>query len=533
MVSLNPVRILAENAEEQKRETARFSGFAAAIAIGDLVKSTLGPKGMDKILLSSGRCSGQVQITNDGATILKSVSVDNPAAKILIDLSKVQDKDVGDGTTSVAVFASELLKEGKHLIEAKLHPQTIISGWRKATEVAIEALTESAIDIRMDDSEGFWNDLKNVAKTTLSSKILSLHMDHFASLAVNAFIRLNGSEDLDNIQIIKKVGGTLKDSFLDEGFLLDKKPGVFQPKRVENARVLLANIAMDADRPKVFGSNACVKSIAGMADMEGAEKQYMREKISQILKHKPNVFINRQLIYNYPEQLFADAGVMAIQHADFEGIERLALVTGAEITSNFDTDIKLGSCELVEQVEIGGDTLLRFSGVPESEACSVVIRGATQQILDEAARSLHDALCVLLATLRENKFVYGGGCSETIMAIAIRNKAALTSNKEALAMESYANALLRLPQIMSDNGGYDSVNLVRQLIAAHSSGADTSGINMEKGAVGDMKDLSIIESYAVKKQMVLSASEAAEMLVRVDNVMKAAPRKANLNRGHC
>ena len=250
-VSLNPTRILKNEAEEERAETARLSSFVGAIAIGELVKSTLGPKGMDKILIGMGRNEGQVEVTNDGATILRAVGVDNPAAKVLVDMSKVQDDEVGDGTTSVTVLASELLKEAEKLVEMKFHPQTIIAGWRKATHAARDALTAAAIDNGADDTK-FREDLMNIARTTLSSKILAQHKEFFAKIAVDSVVRLKGSGNLQAIQIIKKQGGTLTDSFLDTGFLLDKKPGVNQPKRVENARILIANTPMDTDKIKVW-----------------------------------------------------------------------------------------------------------------------------------------------------------------------------------------------------------------------------------------------------------------------------------------
>nr|CAD7258212.1 unnamed protein product [Timema shepardi] len=526
-VSLNPIRILKHEADEEKGETARLSSFVGAVAIGDLVKSTLGPKGMDKILVSHGRNAGQVEITNDGATILKSIGVDNPAAKILVDMSRVQDDEVGDGTTSVTVLAAELLREAEKLIELKIHPQIIIAGWRKATQVARDALTAIAMDNRRD--------LLNIARTTLSSKILSQHKEYFSKLAVDAVLRLKGSGNLSAIQIIKKTGGTLEDSFLDEGFLLDKKVGVHQPKRVENARILIANTPMDTDKIKVFGSRVRVDSMAKIAELEVAEKEKMKDKVNKILKHNCTVFINRQLIYNYPEQLFADAGVMAIEHADFDGIERLALVTGGEIVSTFDNPemVKLGHCDVIEQVMIGEDTLLRFGGVALGEACTIIIRGATQQILDEAERSLHDALCVLAATVRESRIVYGGGCSEMLMANAVQTEAAKTPGKEAVAVEAFARALQTLPTTIADNAGYDSAQLVSELRAAHSQGRHSMGLDMEIGRIGCMKELGITESFVVKRQVLLSASEAAEMILRVDDIIRAAPRKREQDRGRC
>jgi T-complex protein 1 subunit beta len=291
-VSLNPVRILKQEAEEEKAELARLSSFIGAIAIGDLVKSTLGPKGMDKILVSYGRSAGSVEVTNDGATILKSVGVDNPAAKILVDMSRVQDDEVGDGTTSVTVLASELLREAEKLIDLKIHPQTIIAGWRRANEVAREALTNSTQDHSKDVLK-FKEDLMNIARTTLSSKILSQHKEYFSKLAVDAVLRLKGSGELTAIQLIKKSGGCLEDSFLDEGFLLDKRPGIHQPQRIENARILIANTPMDTDKIKVFGSHIKVDSMSKIADLEMAEKEKMKDKVNKILNHKCNVFINR------------------------------------------------------------------------------------------------------------------------------------------------------------------------------------------------------------------------------------------------
>merc|ERR1719211_495085 len=482
MVSLNPIRIMKHNADEERAETARLSSFVGAMAIGDLVKSTLGPKGMDKILMSMGGPGGigSIEVTNDGATILRAVGVDNPAAKVLVEMSRVQDNEVGDGTTSVTVLASELIREAEKLVDMRIHPQTIIAGWRKAAEVAREALEKSAKD-NSKNEEAFREDLMNIARTTLSSKILSQHKEFFSKLAVDAVLRLKGSGNLDAIQIIKIQGGTLEDSFLDEGFLLNKKPGVRQPKKIENAKILIGNTPMDTDKIKVFGSRVKVDAVSQIAELELAEKEKMKEKVDMICGHDMNVFINRQLIYNYPEQLFADKGVMAIEHADFDGIERLALVTGGEIVSTFGNPdlVKIGKCDLIEQVEIGEEILIKFSGVALGEACSIVLRGATEQILDEAERSLHDALCVLTSTVKETKTVYGGGCSEMLMANAVLDAAANTAGKEAIAMEAYAKSLTELPTAIAENGGFDSAQLVSELRALHKQNKTTMGLDMK------------------------------------------------------
>ncbi|XP_050959184.1 T-complex protein 1 subunit beta-like [Labeo rohita] len=448
-----------------------WNQFIGAIAIGDLVKSTLGPKGMDKILLGGGKDSS-VTVTNDGATILKAIGVDNPAAKVLVDMSKVQDDEVGDGTTSVTVLVAELLQECIMIDVYVIHPQIIITGWRKATQAACDALRDmgSEQSCCLSDELKFQVDLMNIARTTLSSKLLKHHKEHFAKLAVEAVLRLKGSGNLEAIHVIKKLGGSLTDSYLDEGFLLDKRIGVNQPKRIENANILIANTGMDTDKIKIFGSRVRVDSTAKVAEIVMAEKEKMKDKVERILKHGINCFINRQLIYNYPEQLFAAAGVMAIEHADFVGVERLALVTGGEITSTFDHPelVKIGHCKLIEEVMIGEDTLIHFSGVDMGECW----------------------------------------------------RSAVSTNKPEGSL-----IFVFLPTIIADNAGYDSAELVSQLRATHQDNKSTFGLDMTQGTVGDMATLGITESFQVKRQVLLSTAEAAEMILRVNNIIKAAPRK--------
>eukprot|EP00775_Hariotina_reticulata_P002255 gene2255-2567_t len=521
--------ILQDGAREEKGENARMASFVGAVAIADLVKSTLGPKGMDKILQSMGR-GQEVTVTNDGATILKAVYVDNPAAKVLQDISKVQDDEVGDGTTSVVVLAGELLREAEQLVGQKVHPMTIISGFREAEAVAKAELSAAAFS-NAQHPDAFRQDLLNIAKTTLSSKILTADKEHFAELAVEAITRLKGSGNLEAIHIIKKTGGALKDSFLDEGFILDKKIGVGQPRSIKDAKVLIANTPMDTDKIKIYGARVRVDSMAKVGEIEAAEKQKMREKCQKIINHGINCFINRQLIYNFPEEIFADAGVMSIEHADFDGIERLALVLGGEIASTFDhpEEVKLGHCKLIEETMIGEDKLIHFSGVALGEACTIVLRGASSHILEEADRSLHDALCVLSETVKEPRVLYGGGWPEMRMSRAIEEAAKKTPGKKSLAMEAFARALRQLPTTIADNAGLDSADIVATLRAAH--GADPQGTRMGvdviAGAAGDMAQLGIFESFKVKNQVLLSATEAAEMILRVDDIIRCAPRPRN------
>ena len=554
--------ILNPEATQEKGENARLSSFVGAIAIGDLVKTTLGPKGMDKILVPQS-ASAPIQVTNDGATILKAVLVDNPAAKILCDISRIQDEEVGDGTTSVCVLASELLRQAEKLIDQRrIHPQTIIQAYRLASQAAIKALAESSTDAQSNSisssetsfSPSLKESLLQIARTTLSSKVLASHRDYFANMAVDAVARLGGSRELERIQIIKKTGGRLEDSYLAPGFILPKRIGANQPKRIEGARILIANTPMDTDKAKVFGSKIKAESTSQLAEIERVERDKMRGKVQKIAATGINCFINRQLIYNWPEQLFADSGISSIEHADFEGVERLALVTGAEIASSFEdaSQIRIGHCDLVEEVMIGDEMMVKFSGLPAgSTACTVVLRGSSEQLLEEAERSLHDALCVLASTAASGEgTVLGGGASEMLMAEAVdrlasaqmlsalegensSNSAATgaannTIGKLTVAIEGFAEALRALPTILANNGGYDGCELVGQLKQLHKQQQSENaamGIDMYAGKVADMRVLGVRETLKSKRQVVASASEAAEMILRVDNIVRSAPRK--------
>jgi len=521
-------QIFDEGATEDKGEMARMQSFVGAIAVADLVKTTLGPKGMDKILQSMGdeHARKRITVTNDGATILQSIYVDNPAAKILIDISRTQDEEVGDGTTTVAVLAGELLREAEKLVNSRIHPQIIIQGWRKAREVARKVLVDNAID-NFDDEEKFKADLKNIAMTTLSSKLLKSERDKFADLAVQSVLRLKGSGNMDYIKIIKKPGGTLSDSYLAEGFILQKTIATGCERVKENPRVMIANTQMDTDKVKIMGAKVKVDSIMKVAEIEEAEKQKMKRKVDRILAYKPDVFINRQLIYNYPEQLLADANVMVIEHADFDGMERLAAVLGAEILSTFDdasADV-LGSCAKIEEVMIGEDKVIKFTGCQRNEACSIVLRGSGNHILDEAERSLHDAICVLVSAVKNHKTIFGGGNAEMRMALAVQDLAQKVEGKQALAIEAFAKALRQLPTIIADNAGYDSAEIVQNLRSAVANGDTEAGLNMFTGKVGNMRELGITECLRVKEQALISATEAAEMILRVDDIVKCAPRQ--------
>ena len=303
---------------------------------------------------------------------------------------------------------------------------------------------------------------------------------------------------------------------------------------MEKAKILIANTPMDTDKIKIFGSRVRVDGMAKVAEIEAAEREKMKAKVDKIVSHGINCFINRQLIYNYPEQLFADAGVLAIEHADFDGVERLAAVTGGEIVSTFDHPelTRLGECDLIEEVMIGEERMIRFSGVKAGEACTIVLRGSSSHLLEEADRSLHDALAVLCETVKESRVSFGGGCSETLMAHAVDEEAKRTAGKKQLAMEAFARALRQLPTIIADNAGYDSADLITKVRAEHAAGNIRAGIDIRSGIVGNMQELGITEALKLKRQVLLSASEAAEMVLRVDDIIKCAPRRRDDDHGH-
>jgi len=521
---------LHDGSGEDKGDSARLQAFIGAIAVGDLIKSTLGPRGMDKILqpLPGEGPRDEATVTNDGATILKNIWLDNPAAKILVNISKTQDQQCGDGTTSVVVLAAELLRVAERLVQNKIHPQLVIQGYRRALVVAKKRLAEIAFGGDVDD-EQFRENLVRIAKTTLSSKLLKYEKEHFAELAVDAVLRLRGKPQLDYIQVIKKAGASLRESYLDEGFILEKRIGTGMPKVIENCKIMIANSPMDYDKIKMYGARVKVDSLEGMREIELAEKEKMKKKVENICAHGCNVFINRQLIYNYPEEIFKNNNVVAIEHADFEGTESLAAVLGADIVSTFNTpdSVTLGRCDKIEEVMIGEDKVIRFSGCHSNEACTIVLRGASTHVLDEAERSLHDALAVLYQTVSEEKrCVYGGGCAETEMAQAIMEAHALEDGKHALAVEAFAKALLQIPLILAENSGYDAQSLVSKLKAAHAKGETDAGLNcFQGGSIESMKDLGIFESYRSKYNQLCAATEAAEQILRVDNVIHNAPRE--------
>jgi T-complex protein 1 subunit beta len=491
--------------------------FSEVKKIVDFVKSTLGPKGMDKILLSK---SGDLKVTNDGATILRNVISNSLVLNIIREICNVQDNEIGDGTTSVCCLIGELITETEKLMALKIHPQLIIKGFRNAAKESLKIIDENSFD-HSDDLKIFCFDLLNLAKTTLNSKIIFPFREHFGRIAVKAVLKLKGSTNINQIQIIKKCGGSLRDSFLEDGFILEKKIGLNQPKKIENAKILIANTQMDADKIKIHGIKIRVKTLSKLAEIEVGEQKKILDKCKKIIKHGINIFINRQLIYNRHERFFTEHGIITIEHADFEGIERLALVTGAEIVSTFDepSKVRLGKCKIVEEILIGEDSMIRFGGCYNGDVCSIVLRGSNLQIIDEAERSLHDALCILSQVIRNPRMVYAAGAIETQLSIELENFSKKFSDKKGIIIKSFANAIQNLPKIIADNAGIDSSNLINKLRIEHENKRTNLCFDLEKSQIGNAEKLGLFESSKLKKQIIISAIEAVEMIIRIDDTI--------------
>jgi T-complex protein 1 subunit beta len=352
-----------------------------------------------------------------------------------------------------------------------------------------------------------------------------MERDLFAEIAVRAIERLRDPSRIDAISVLKVSGGSLRDSELVDGLILKCEFGVGQPHSVRDAKILIANTPMDTDKIKISGAKIETDSPEQLARIEATERAKMLAKCEKIANHKPTIFVNRQLIYNLPEEYFTSHGINSVEHADFAGVERLALVTGGDVVSTFNTpeSVKLGHCDLVEMIMIGESKLLKFSGCTEPATATIVLRGATDQILDEAERAMHDALCVIAAMMTEKRTVLGAGCSEVLMANAVDEQARQTAGKIALSMDAFARALRQIPMILAANAGLDAPEIVANIRAVHAKGQKTFGLDLVNRTVGDIEVLGVTESLLVKRQIVISASEAAEQILRVDEIVKCPP----------
>lgn len=494
---------------EEKGQDARRTILSGTNLIGDICKTTLGPKGMLKILKSEGKSQN---ITNDGAFILKNLQIDSAAARILINASIGQDWEEGDGTTTVSVLSSLIINE---ISKLKIHPIKIIRGLRLAQERCEKVLEKISVTPSSSD-------IKSLIKTTLCSKVLKYDLEKFSDMCIQAVENLENKTDLNLIQIFK-CPGKLEDSYLDDGFILNKEC-VITP--MKNPKILVANTSLDQDKIKVFGAKISVNSVQDLAEMEKIEREKMMNKIESICQNGVNCFINRQLIYDFPMQLLRTRNVQPIEHADFDGIERLNNVLGGKIISTFDKidESCYGTCEEIKNVVVGGKKVIKFSGIKKG-ASTLVLYGSSKEMLDEAERSIHDALCVLLKIKQTPKIVYGGGSCEMAMAVELSKYALEISGVESEAITAFSNALQQIPVILSENGGFNGIELKSQLRVKHNSGLSSFGINLNKGEICCMKEASVIDSYRIKKRVISASSEVAQMIIKCDGIVKCKPRE--------
>jgi len=521
-----PVLILKEGTSRSRGRAAQRNNIAAAKIIAEMVRSTLGPRGMDKILVDS---IGDVIVTNDGATILDKMDVEHPAAKMLIEVAKAQDNSVGDGTTSAVVLTGELLKRAEELIEQKIHPSTIITGYRRALDIALQKLNEIASPIKLEDKKT----LEKIIKTALGSKSLGFATDHIADLAINAVLKIVEERDgklyadKDNIQIVKKMGKSLLESELVNGVIIDKEvvhPAM--PKRVVNAKIALINAPFEIEKTE-FSAEIRIRDPAMMKQFLDEETRILKEMVDKVVQVGANVVFCQKGIDDIAQFFLAKAGILAVRRVKSSDMEKLAKATGARIVTNFDdlTEKDLGSAGMVEERKIGEDKMVFVQDCKNPKAVSILIRAGLERQLDEAERALNDAIMNMISLIRDLKCVPGGGASEMAAASAIKRDAPKYPGREQLAMLAFAEALEMIPRTLAENSGLEPVEILTDLRARHEKAQHSYGVEVFSGKVQDMFKAGVIEPIRVKEQVLKSAFEASAMILRIDEVIAASRRK--------
>ncbi|MEM3060896.1 MAG: thermosome subunit beta [Candidatus Bathyarchaeia archaeon] len=524
-----PVLILKEGTTRAKGKEAQHANIMAAKVIAEAVKTSLGPKGMDKMLVES---FGDITITNDGATILKEMDVQHPAAKMLVEVAKTMDNEVGDGTTSAVVLAGELLRKAEGLIEKDIHPTIVVDGYKGASEKALEFLSEIASKCSPSDRSV----LKKIAMTSMGSKAVAEYRDYLAELAVEAVLRvsekLDGAyrADLDDIKLEKKAGESITDTKLIQGIALDKEVvHASMPKRIEDARIALLNCAIEIEKTE-FDAKINIERPDQLKAFMDEESRMIEEMIDRIVKARANFVVTQKGIDDLAQFLLAKKGIMAVRRAREKDLEKLAKATGGRMV----TDLKdlsekdLGYAKLVEERKLGEDKWTFIEGCKDPKAVTILIRGGSEKVVEEAERSLHDALCVVKDVVQDARIVSGGGAVEAEIALRLRRWAESLSGKEQLAALAYAEALETIPTTLAENAGLDPIDMIVELRARHEKGEISAGIDVFRGKVESMDKLDVLEPYAVKEQTIKSATEAAMMILRIDDVIAAGKMKEGL-----
>ncbi len=525
-----PVLILKEGTQRSYGREALRNNILAAQVLSEMLKTSLGPRGLDKMLIDS---FGDVTVTNDGATIVKEMEVQHPAAKLLVEIAKAQDAEVGDGTTSVVVLAGALLEKAEALLEQNIHPSIIIEGYTKAMNKALEVLDKMAIPVDVNNDET----LKKIANTTIGSKYAGQgpERDKMVELSVEAIKTVAEPQpsggynvDLDYIKIEKKKGESLMDSVLVKGIVLDKEvvhPGM--PRRVEHAKIAVLDAPLEIQKPDIT-TKIRVSDVDQLDSFLDEETKILKDLVDQIAATGANVVVTQKGIDDVAQHFLAKKGILAVRRAKRSDIEKLAKATGAKIVTSV-RDLKpesLGYADLVEERKVGNDKMVFIEGAKNPRSVTILLRGANDMLLDEAERNINDVLHALRNIMREPKIVGGGGAPEVEIAMQLRDYAATIGGKEQLAIEAFADALETIPSVLAESAGMDPLDTVMQLRSLHSKGLKFAGVDVLNGKVAeDMVKIDVYEPLMVKKQVIKGASEAAIALLKIDDLIAAAPPK--------
>ena len=522
-----PVLILKEGTSRSRGKEAQTNNIMAAKIIAEAIRSTLGPRGMDKMLVDS---LGDITITNDGAAILDEIDVEHPAAKMMVEIAKTQDDMVGDGTTTAVVLSGELLKKAEELLEQNIHPTVIVSGYRKAAKKAMEVLDNISEVVQLDDKET----LKKVALTAMSSKGVGSAREHFADIAIEAVQQIaekrgeKWSADIDNIQIIKKEGKSLLDTELIRGIILDKEVvHAGMPKHVENAKIALVNIALEVKKTEI-SAEIRIRDPTQMRSFLDKETDMLKTMVEKITKSGANVMICQKGIDDMAQHFLAKKGVLAVRRVKESDMDKLSRATGGRIANNLD-DLKpedLGHADLVEERKIGDDDMVFIEGCKDPKSVSILIRAGLERMVDEAERTMNDALSVIADLFKKNKVVVGGGAVEAEVAKELRHYAVKIGGRQQLAVEAFAESLEIIPKTLAENAGLEKIDIMVELRAAHEKPkGHLMGVDVFTGKVANMQKMDVIEPLSVKEQAIKSASEAASMILRIDDVISSSKPK--------
>jgi thermosome len=520
--SSQPIIILREGTERSRGSDARNANIQAARIVAEAVKSSLGPKGMDKMLVDS---FGDVTITNDGATMLKEMDVQHPAAKMMVEVSKTQDDEVGDGTTTVVVLTGELLKKAVELMDKKIHPTVIIDGYRNAQEQALKFLDEMSLEVKPKDKKT----LKKVATTSMASKLISGYSDHLSDIAVDAILQVAEETegeyevDLDMVKIEKKPGGSLTDTSLISGLVIDKEVvHSDMPKLVKKAKIGLLNSALEIEKTE-FDSKIHIESPDEMQAYLDQEEQMLRDMVKKVKDAGVSVLLCQKGIDDMVQHFLAREGILAARRLKKSDMEALAKATGAQVVTSVDDLNKsdAGYAATVEEKKISDEKMIFVEGCKNPKAVSILIRGGTDRIVDEADRSLHDALCVIRDVVEDPKIVAGGGAPEIEVARKLRRYAEGLAGRERLAVSAFAEAMEVVPTTLAENAGMDPIDAISEMQSKHEKGEVWAGLNSHDGEVSDMAKLDVYEPTQVKAQAIKSATEASTLLLKIDDVIAA------------